>query len=456
MRDQLLEALATQRRLELELAAREEECNLLRVLVGRLRPMLLKDGASTAPLEFGQSQAVTIRSEVLDLLEQLESGQLFAVDVAGQQQFKTVGMSPVAEADDALGFPMVAWSTGTSMPQRQDAEDDARAIHFRELRPPEDNGQLTKVHMRSLVGEPLQGVPEEAQPVAMVGEPLDRVPEEASDTSATASPCFYATGTAQYPSEIARMRMAEEAEYLIEQHHQEVDLELQARPSPQPCQDALYASASSTRPSSHDFQQRDLGAYLPEMGSEQDQDDDSHMKQFPATEGMPENFYIATPREQSSAAQGRKGDVVQWPQTGGTETSASTGQLRQPKDRKPSPPPPLAFGQRAPSPPPVFTKLPRSGSSSASTTPKRRTSPAAVAAPGLRPSWEGPRAALYEARGSHTNSHHEDGVQDGGVASEDAQMRIVAVRPRSRRSHLHTRGGSVGNSRQPPRRAAMH
>eukprot|EP00928_Gymnodinium_smaydae_P040458 TRINITY_DN2743_c0_g1_i2.p1 TRINITY_DN2743_c0_g1~~TRINITY_DN2743_c0_g1_i2.p1 ORF type:complete len:654 (+),score=134.20 TRINITY_DN2743_c0_g1_i2:384-2345(+) len=87
LREQLRAALVAQRRLELQLATREEESSLLRVLVARLRPLVVPGaaaaaaaasavdgspdcGASAAPA--APAQPPSLRAAVLELLEHLE------------------------------------------------------------------------------------------------------------------------------------------------------------------------------------------------------------------------------------------------------------------------------------------------------------------------------------------------------------------------------------------------
>jgi len=75
LREQLREALAVQRSLELELAAREEESNLLRVLVARIRPLFIPGASGGASPQFGRKPNSSLRSSVLEILEHLEATQ---------------------------------------------------------------------------------------------------------------------------------------------------------------------------------------------------------------------------------------------------------------------------------------------------------------------------------------------------------------------------------------------
>eukprot|EP00929_Paragymnodinium_shiwhaense_P004516 TRINITY_DN105505_c0_g1_i1.p1 TRINITY_DN105505_c0_g1~~TRINITY_DN105505_c0_g1_i1.p1 ORF type:complete len:289 (-),score=15.08 TRINITY_DN105505_c0_g1_i1:89-955(-) len=68
--EQLQEALVDKRRLELELARRDEEATLMRVLVDRLRPLFISRRAS--PLAGRQ---LSLRASMLEILEHVELAQ---------------------------------------------------------------------------------------------------------------------------------------------------------------------------------------------------------------------------------------------------------------------------------------------------------------------------------------------------------------------------------------------
>eukprot|EP00927_Polykrikos_kofoidii_P079652 TRINITY_DN76449_c0_g1_i1.p1 TRINITY_DN76449_c0_g1~~TRINITY_DN76449_c0_g1_i1.p1 ORF type:complete len:504 (+),score=96.72 TRINITY_DN76449_c0_g1_i1:146-1657(+) len=92
LRNQLRDALAVQRRLELELATREEERSLLRVLVARLRPVLVPGASGGVLPEFGRGPPASLRAAVLELLEHIELSQASASFGAGAG--RSVGSSP--------------------------------------------------------------------------------------------------------------------------------------------------------------------------------------------------------------------------------------------------------------------------------------------------------------------------------------------------------------------------